>query len=297
MNTTAGVGGSLVRARPEAVSKILVPLPSLNEQRRIAEILDQADELRRKRRRALARLSELPQAIFHETFGDPIRNDRAWGLKKLTDLLTGFDSGKNIVADDAVNPAATYRVLKINAVGIDGYDPGQTKALPNSYVPPAAHRVRSGDLLITRANTRELVGRVALVEHTPDNLYLPDKILRFAFRPQADVEVRYIQAVFEHPAMRRLLDSLATGTSGSMKNLSQSKLLAIKIAVPPIELQRNFSAAFNYSSGVISTQRQQLTLLNKLFVSLQHRAFADTLAPDSLESTVATFQLTKFAPV
>ena len=68
MQTVAGVGGSLLRARPENVGAISLPLPPLDEKRRIAAILNQADELRRKRREAMDRLAVLGQAIFSSNF-------------------------------------------------------------------------------------------------------------------------------------------------------------------------------------------------------------------------------------
>lgn len=74
MNTVAGVGGSLVRARPKAAAEIEIPLPPLDEQRRIAGILDAADALRRRRREALALLDTLPGAIFAEE----AQNDDNW---------------------------------------------------------------------------------------------------------------------------------------------------------------------------------------------------------------------------
>ena len=66
MNTVAGVGGSLLRARPSLVEQIKIPLPLLPEQRRIAAVLDAADALRAKRRAALAQLDTLTQAIFND---------------------------------------------------------------------------------------------------------------------------------------------------------------------------------------------------------------------------------------
>lgn len=83
MNTVAGVGGSLVRARPTHVAKITIPLPPLPEQRRIAGILDQADILRVQRRAALAQLDSIIRPIFLDMFGDPILNPHQWPVAKL----------------------------------------------------------------------------------------------------------------------------------------------------------------------------------------------------------------------
>ena len=68
MATVSGVGGSLLRARPTFVSKIKIPLPPLTEQKRIAQILDKADELRQKRQQSIDKLNELLQACFLKIF-------------------------------------------------------------------------------------------------------------------------------------------------------------------------------------------------------------------------------------
>jgi type I restriction enzyme S subunit len=83
METIAGVGGSLLRARPDAVGKFPITLPPLDEQRRIASILDQAAALRHKRMRGIDALMQLPAAILAETIGDSIANPRGFGRKML----------------------------------------------------------------------------------------------------------------------------------------------------------------------------------------------------------------------
>ena len=71
----------------KAIREIALPLPPLDEQRRIAAILDKADELRTKRRQALAQLALLPQSIFMDMFGDPITNDSRLPVEELQALL------------------------------------------------------------------------------------------------------------------------------------------------------------------------------------------------------------------
>jgi type I restriction enzyme S subunit len=78
MQTVAGVGGSLLRARPREVGRIEVPLPALTEQRRIAAILDQADEVRHKAERSAFLARAVPRAAFRTIFGDVVRNDKGW---------------------------------------------------------------------------------------------------------------------------------------------------------------------------------------------------------------------------
>jgi len=94
MGTVAGVGGSLLRARPAHVAKIKIPLPPLPEQRRIAAILDKGEALRAKRRAALAKLEQLAQSIFLEMFGDPATNHGRFEFVELSAACISADDIK-----------------------------------------------------------------------------------------------------------------------------------------------------------------------------------------------------------
>ena len=115
MNTVAGVGGSLLRARPEAVKEITLPLPPLGEQKRIAATLDQADTLRRLHRRALDRLTTLGQSIFNEMFGGLRSKNELSGssLGDIADILIGypFKSDKYIDAEGGIKLCRGANVL------------------------------------------------------------------------------------------------------------------------------------------------------------------------------------------
>ena len=77
-------------------SEILIPLPPLSEQRRIASILDQADELRQKRQQAIEKLDQLLQATFIDMFGDPASNPKGWNLGKLGDVIHSAKDGPHV---------------------------------------------------------------------------------------------------------------------------------------------------------------------------------------------------------
>ena len=81
-----GRGATFLQVNKVDVSEMDIPLPSLEEQRRIAAVLDAADELRTKRRQALAKLDTLIQAIFIDMFGDPARNDRVWKTAEIANV-------------------------------------------------------------------------------------------------------------------------------------------------------------------------------------------------------------------
>ncbi|MET3205301.1 UNVERIFIED_ORG: type I restriction enzyme S subunit [Arthrobacter sp. UYEF13] len=272
MQTVAGVGGSLLRARPAHVAKLHIPLPALDEQRRLAAILDKADELRIKRRRALAHLDAFKRSLFDTVFGDPIRNERNWPSRRVSEFISNAIGGKNIVG--AVDIPGGHRVLKISALTSLRFDPSETKPLPAGYFPPDNHIVRPGDLLFSRANTSDLVGATVLVGNVPGNLALPDKIWRLVRDPGLPTEPRYVESLFQHRSFRSQISSLASGSSGSMKNISKPKLFGVAIGLPPAELQRVFADRVDTVERISDDARRQLAELDALFASLQHRAFS-----------------------
>jgi len=271
--SSQATGANLPRLSPTVLEKIEIPLPPLAEQKRIAEILDKAEELRAKRRTALAQLDTLTQSIFLEMFGDPIENERRWDEVQVRDFVAGFESGKSLVADDEDSQESHYRVLKVSAVTSLRFRPDESKALPPDYIPPRSHVVQKGDLLFSRANTADLIGATALVDEVPENIVLPDKLWRFVWHTPRNANPSFVRFLFQHPKFRHEIGKRATGTSGSMKNISQEKVLGITCALPPMELQEKFAHRVTSVEKLKATQQASLAKLDTLFASLQYKAF------------------------
>lgn len=153
MKTVAGVGGSLLRARPEGVKQIKIPLPPLEEQRRIAGILDQADALRRLRTRALDKLNTLGQAIFHEMFGAALANQ----FFEFGKAVEEFRYGTSNKSGEGGLPA-----LRIPNVIGGGIDTGEIKTVEVTGAELDRLRLQEGDVLFVRTNGNpDYVGRCA----------------------------------------------------------------------------------------------------------------------------------------
>lgn len=270
-------GATIKHLTGQDLARYEFPLPPLVEQRRIAEVLDRAEALRAKRRTALAQLDSLTQSIFLDLFGDPIANERAWPGRVVSDFVAGFESGKSVVGDDEENAVSPYRVLKVSAVTSLEFRPEQSKAMPPEYEPPESHKVRAGDLLFSRANTSELIGATAFVAETPLNLLLPDKLWRFVWYPDERVTPHFVRFLFQHPKFRREIAKRASGTSGSMKNISQAKVLSIRVGLPPLALQQTFASRITAIEKLKTVHRTALAELDALFAGLQHRAFRGEL--------------------
>lgn len=253
---------------------VLLPLP---EQRRIAAILDKADALCTKRREALAQLDRLAQSIFVEMFGDPMSPTSPWTPVPVSYFVAGFESGKSVAADDEEDATSQYRVLKVSAVTSLEFKPNESKAAPPDYVPQSSHFVRAGDLLFSRANTTELVGATAFVTQTPANLLLPDKLWRFVWHEQARAAPHFVNYLFRQPKFRAEIGRRASGSSGSMKNISQEKVMSIDVALPPMNLQETFVKRITKVMQMKAGQVPAQEYVNDLFSALQYRAFRGEL--------------------
>jgi type I restriction enzyme S subunit len=189
--------------------------------------------------------------------------------------VTQLVAGRNLVADD-LKIASDYRVLKISAVTSGTYLASESKPLPVDYIQPETHMVRRGDLLMSRANTAELVGAVAYVANTPSNMALPDKIWRFQWRESGSDPLFY-QALLQSPSIRRHISKMASGTGGSMKNLAKAKLETLELPAVDFKRQREFASHVKQIDAHRATVQRALAADDELFASLQSRAFRGEL--------------------
>ena len=209
----------------------------LNEQRRIVEILNRAAEIRRRADAARAKGRAIISALFLDTFGDPATNPRGWPLVVLGEVIERITGGKNI---EAGRGTSKFRILKVSAVTSGIFKPDEAKPAPDDHVPAPEHRVRDGDFLFSRANTSELVGAVAIAHGPPDGLLLPDKIWRIVWDYRR-INPQYAYSLLRTAEIRRIFALIGSGTSSSMKNISQAKLARVAVPLPPIAIQTHFA--------------------------------------------------------
>lgn len=251
--------------------KFEMPVPPLPEQRRIVDLLSRAEGIVRLRREAEKKAAELIPALFLDMFGDPGRNPKGWPVRKVSDFVARFEGGKNIQAGS--ENGSLYRILKVSAATSGIYRESESKPSPDGYNPPPSHIVRSGDMLFSRANTEELVGATAIVEKTNGKTLLPDKLWRFVWAEP--VEPAYMHALFQSPHVRRELGKLSSGTSASMRNISQGKLFNLRLPIAPQPEQAKFSQYAVAAKSILSQQSAATTTAQATFDALLAQAFSN----------------------
>ncbi len=201
--------------------------------RRVETVFSQDDLVRRKAAREI-RCDPLDIPIDSRIAGAGGRNFQTACIDSICQAAT---SGKNI---EAGNGTSGYRILKVSAVTSGIFKPYEAKPAPDDYVPAEAHQVRDRDFLFSRANTSELVGAVAIAHEPPDGLLLPDKIWRIDWDPER-IEPQYAYSLLRSSEVRRIFALIGSGTSDSMKNISQGKLVRVAVPLPPLTLQTVFA--------------------------------------------------------
>lgn len=252
-----------------------IPLPSLPEQKRIAALLEKANRLRRTRRYARQLSDTFLQSVFLEMFGDPVANAKNWDIEPFEDSLEGIDAGVNFKPIGDNEPASPWRVLKVSAVTSGEFRPFESKPISPDVVAAKKLIVRKGDFLMSRANTVELVGAACIVRSAPPMVLLPDKLWRVKFAEESKLVPDYALILLQSREMRHRIGAVATGTSGSMKNITQEDVASLLLPVPPLPLQQKFTDIVRRFERLRAQQREAERQAEHLFQTLLHRAFTE----------------------
>lgn len=165
----------------------------------------------------------------------PVELPEGWEWTRLNEILLGIEAGKSFLAEGRPAQSHEFGVIKVSAVTWGEFDPSENKALMPGTVFRNEYSVKANDLLITRANTAELVGAVVLVHKDYPNLLLSDKTLRL--HCASEILKPFLVLALRAPWVRAGFADQAIGTSSSMRNISQDKIRAALIAIPPLAEQ------------------------------------------------------------
>ena len=234
---------------------------NIGQQGSIVTILKAVDRLIYYRHKQLQKLDELVKARFVELFG-MINEDVS-----LSYYIASLNAGKSLAGEEE-NP---NKVLKTGAVTYDYFDATQIKNLPMDYEPQEGHRVKVGDVIISRMNTAELVGAAAYVWDVPEHIYLPDRLWRAEIKETANPI--FVWQVLIQRSTKKSIRRIASGTSGSMKNISKPGLLGIRVVKAPIKLQEQFAAFVEQTDKSKVAVQKALDEAQLLFDSLMQKYF------------------------
>lgn len=242
-----------------------IPLPPLNEQKRIAAILDKADALRAKRRQAIVLLDSLTQSIFLEMFGDPVSNPKGWPMARL----------ENCVTLDA--PLVDPRLPEFSSLLHYGPDriekdigrllPAKTAAQDNLI----SKKFLCDDRHVLYSKIRPYLNKVALS---------PGQCLCSADMYPVEPKVGIVDKFYLWFILRTAsFLSYAEGCSGraNIPKINREQLMNFRFPLPSIEVQQQFSRVVRQLENSRLTHQSAHNQSEFLVASLQNRAFTGQL--------------------
>jgi type I restriction enzyme, S subunit len=270
-------GTTIAHLGARRVPRIRVLLPPLPQQRRIVDLIGTLDDVTSAAAEQVRCLR-----LAHGTLREEMLAAAEESVS-LDRVLERIEAGRSPDGLDRQPADGEASVLKVSAVRQGWFDRTQVKVVPDVSVFPDHAVVREGDLLITRANTRELVGLVCVVESPYPRTYLCDKTLRLV--PNEAVASRgYLHEVLQSAACRRQLGDAATGTSASMKNISQSSIRSIRVPLLPApEQTRLVEVASSLRDATVRATKLVVVLSRVRFAAVSALLAGDTTIPESYD--------------
>jgi type I restriction enzyme S subunit len=268
-------GVSVPHISPEQIQTFVIPNPPPAEQTAIAAFLDREtariDALVAEQERLIALLKEKRQAVISHAVTKglnpeaPMKDSGVewlgevpahWEVKPIKHSITKIEQGWSPQCENSPAPDGEWGVLKVGCGNRDRFDPSEQKALPRDIQPETQYEIRSGDILMSRGNTLELVGSATHVRTVRPMLLLCDLLYRFRAQDRrADPE--FVALSLRSPHTRFQIERDATGTSSSMKKIGQGVIRELVIPLPPFQEQRAIAAYVEGAAARIDTLTAQ----------------------------------------
>jgi type I restriction enzyme S subunit len=266
----AAMGATLNKAK---LKELQIPLPPLDEQKRIAAILDAADALRAKRRQSIAQLDALIQSTFLDLFGDPVTNPMGWPEVEFEKIVESTKLGM-VRGSTEFDWKMPVPYVRMDAITNDGqFLPEKVQGTFASEEEIEAYSLRAGDFLLNTRNSKELVGKIT-VFRGPKGWTFNNNIIRIRFFENVEPDAIAVQ--FRFSRVQQALENRKAGTT-SVFAIYWKDLKTLPVLLPPLPIQQKFATIVESIERQKTAQRDHLTELDALFAALQHRAFRGEL--------------------
>jgi type I restriction enzyme, S subunit len=266
-------GSNINNLKHQHLAGLLLPYPPLRDQARIAAAIDMRVRAIEQASSHLPETREQTETLLRSILNSALHAGRE---RRLGDVVEAIEAGRSLRGHGHPAGLDEWGVIKVSAMTWGEFDPNENKAVVEPAAVEPRWEIRAGDLLLSRANTSRYVGASVLVGHdVRRKLLLSDKSLRL--KVAANVDPAWLRWALSSPRVRREISMVATGTSDSMRNISQAKLKQLRLTVPPYDEQRRVAA---YIRSKVADVRD----LDNMIVTASARAAA-------LRSSVVTSHL------
>ncbi len=241
------------------------PLPPLDRQKDILEVLNTIQKNIEIKNHMYDSLQILFNTFCFNHIFNVSKKLQNVKTKSVSCFINKLEPGKSVKSSAQYAKPNEVGILKVSSVSGGNYRPHENKTVIDTFeIKKLNIFPKKGDWLITRANTKELVGDICRVDVEEQNKFIPDKIWRVQLN--SNIKFDYNWLFFTLLAMNRYGETgkIASGTSGSMKNISQKKYMEMKISVPMFESQTRIGTCLNELFTSIQNIRNDNSMLQKL---------------------------------
>lgn len=265
----AGSGGAQPNISGTFLKNFEIPLPPLDEQKRIAAILDKADAIRQKRKQAIDLADEFLRSVFLDMFGDSVTNPKGWeehALKDITDVRSGVAKGKKVSLDDSV----TLPYMRVANVQ-DGYlDLSEIKQIVVSKKDAEKCQLIKGDVLLTEGGDPDKLGRGYVWNNEIENCIHQNHIFSVRIENHHFVHPHFLSAQISSQRGKLYFLKVGKQTTG-IATINKTVLRDFVVFIPPLELQKKYVAI---KTKVDNFKRKCESDDLKLFRSISHKVFS-----------------------
>lgn len=273
-----GKGATVKGVTLDFLKAIEIPLPPIEEQKRIAAILDKADAIRRKRQQAIQLADDFLRSVFLDMFGDPVTNPMGWEMRSITDLVSkdkyslkrgpfGGALKKEIFVEEGYLVYEQYHALN-NDFSFARYFIDESK-----YQELNAFKVHSGDIIISCSGVN--LGRLAIVPEESSEGIINQALLKVKLDNSKMLNEMFVN-IFTHPNFKREFFGDSRG-SGVPNFPPMSAFKEFGFIAPPIELQYKFLEVLEKFKSMTSRIQNSSQLAHDKFNSVSQKAFAGEL--------------------
>jgi type I restriction enzyme S subunit len=240
-----------------------VRIPPPAEQKAIAEALSAIDALLTSQQEFLAKKRALKLATQQALLSGERRLPGfvgEWEVRPLSAEIEGLDSGVSVnsVAEEGEPRSYNSYILKTSAVLNGAFKHHEAKRIIDKDINRARLNPKRGSIIISRMNTIDLVGESGYVDKDYGNLFVPDRLWQTRLFNYSQVDTKWLSYILSSEPYKRQLKDIATGTSGSMKNIAKDAFLAIEASFPPPAEQHAIAAILSDMDAEIEALAAQV---------------------------------------
>jgi type I restriction enzyme S subunit len=266
-------GATIPHVSSSSIKSLPISIFHLNEQQRIATILDHADSIRRKNKQILEKYNELAQSVFYEMFGDPDNDFKNWRKVQLDEVI--IDGPQNGLYKPANSYGKGTPIIRIDSFNNNIVNVDNLKRVELDEKEISRFELRNGEFLINRVNSMSHLGKCGLVLNIHERTVFESNMMRVRFNPEK-VSNFYVLYILSSKYIKNQIIKCSKDAV-NQSSINQNDINSFTVPLPPIQLQRKFNIIIENIEFHKKLILRGLQKSEDLFQSLLQKAFKGEL--------------------